>query len=372
MVKIVINKNENIDNIYIFQNNELVEKYSENINSKRMEGNIYLGKIQDIIPGMQVAFVNIGQEKNGIIHVRDLVPKVSNVTGNEEIDVSKYDITKMIKPNDNIIVQVKRDSTDIKGPKLTRDIKLVGEYIILMPFTKIYTVSKKIEDTYEEKRLLNIVTNDEFGVIVRTSAENQDKEKIKQDISKLINIWRKILNNADKVEAPFELFNNNGIIGKIITDFLPYDPIIETNDEKIKKIIENDVGVSVKLAKNEIIDKTNKKIWLKCGGYITIDETEALVSIDVNSSKYSGKKNIDETFFEVNKEAAIEIARQIRLRDLGGIIIIDFIDMNNDEDREKIRKIFINETKKDRTKIQVMEFTKLGLLELTRKQIFKK
>lgn len=377
-VKIIINKENNYNNIYVYEDNVLVERYTEDINSKRLEGNIYLGKVSKVMSGLQAAFVDIGHEKNGLIHLKDIIPKVSMITGNENIDISNYSINDCINAGDKIIVQVKRDSADLKGAKLTKDIKLISKYVVLMPYTKFYTISKKIVNQDEKNRLLSIAKEkidkiDNMGIIIRTSAENQDDLKIKEDIEYLLKLWKEINNKANSVELPTELLDYNGLVGKLITDFGPFDPEIETNSVEIKNQILKNYNIQKVVVKENILDeKIDSKIWLKCGGFIKIDETEALIAIDVNSGKYNGKRDVEETFFNVNKEAAIEIEKQLRLRDLGGIIVIDFIDMDNDEDREKIRQIFMEETKKDRSKVQVLEFTKLGLLELTRKQIFNK
>ena len=380
-IKIVINAEEKDLKINVFQDATLVEEYNEKMETKRLEGNIYLGKVTDIYKAMQSAFVDIGEDKNGLIHLKDIMPKQSPITGNEKVDLDKFKISDYIKQNENVIVQVKRDSAGTKGAKLTKDIKIIGEYVVLMPFSKFYTVSKKIDNVNEKNRIKEIVINTlnkdvktkNMGFIIRTSAENQEKSIIENEVNELITKFNLILEKASKNEGPCILYDNGGIIGKIITDFLPYNPIVETNDSKIKEEIQkNYKNINVNFTNNNIKHELKNKVWLKCGGYIIIDHTEALIAIDVNSGKCIDKKNNNATVLEVNEEAAIEIAKQIRLRDLGGIIVIDFIDMDTDEDREKIKQIFIREAQKDRSKVQVVEFTKLGLLELTRKQIFKK
>lgn len=380
-IKIVINAEEKDLKINVFQDATLVEEYNEKMETKRLEGNIYLGKVTDIYKAMQSAFVDIGEDKNGLIHLKDIMPKQSPITGNEKVDLDKFKISDYIKQNENVIVQVKRDSAGTKGAKLTKDIKIIGEYVVLMPFSKFYTVSKKIDNVNEKNRIKEIVINTlnkdvktkNMGFIIRTSAENQEKSIIENEVNELITKFNLILEKASKNEGPCILYDNGGIVGKIITDFLPYNPIVETNDSKIKEEIQKDYkNIKVNFTNNNIKQELKNKVWLKCGGYIIIDHTEALIAIDVNSGKCTDKKNNNATVLKVNEEAAIEIAKQIRLRDLGGIIVIDFIDMDTDEDREKIKQIFIKEAQKDRSKVQVVEFTKLGLLELTRKQIFKK
>ncbi len=385
MYNILINKDKtsNMTNIVVVQDGKVVEIYNEALNEERLEGNIYLGKVKNIMPGMQSAFIDIGESKNALVHIKDLIPKASNVTGNVFEDTSKMNISKIIKSGDEILVQVKRDCNKQKGPRVTTDIKLYGRFIILLPCSKFITISQKIEDKEEEKRLKNIVKNSlpkEYGAIIRTVAKDRKEEEIKKEINFLISMWNSILKNSDSMKnkkmAPIQIFNNSGITGKIITD------LAENNLEKIytneKELKDNYIDLKDKI---EIIDNPlekfeakkymnpNRKIWLNCGGFITIDCTEALTAIDVNSAKFTGKRDLEKTVLKVNLEATEEIAKQVRLRDIGGIIIIDYIDMDNEEDREKVRNYMIECFKKDRSKVQVMEFTKLGLLEITRKHI---
>jgi len=374
--KLVICKNKENADIFVYNEGNLIEQYQEQFENKRLEGNIYYGKVTNVVKGMQSAFINIGTEKNAFIHIHDLIEKDENIEKKENM----LDISKIIKQNDNIIVQIKRDCSNNKGPRVTKDIKLVGKYIILMPFSTFITVSKKINDIDERKRLITAITTymknkkEKYGIIARTSAEGQEEELIKEDIDNIINKWNEILKKSKKINPPFELYNNNGIIGKLINDFQPLGLEIVTNNEEIlnfvKKIDKNQ-EITLDATINEEIN-INRKVYLNCGGFITIDQTEALTAIDVNSGKFTGKDNLEETIVKVNLEAATEIAKQIRLRDLGGIIIIDFIDMKKIEDIEKVRNRMEEEIKKDRSKIQILEFTKLGLLEITRKHILGK
>lgn len=374
--KLVICKANDIINVCVYQQGELIEQYQEQFENKRLEGNIYYGKVTNIVKGMQSAFINIGTNKNALIHIHDLIQKDENIAENEK----NCDISKLIKPNQNIIVQIKRDCNNNKGPRVTKDVKLAGKYIILMPHSTFITVSKKINDEEERKRLIEIVTshmkdkNQEYGTIVRTSAEGKNAELIKKDLEDLVKKWNEILEKSKNAEPPVELYNNNGIIGKLINDFEPMGLEIITNDNEIYEFIkgiDNECNVTVDTELNVEVNK-NRKIYLNCGGFITIDETEALTAIDVNSGKFTGKDNLEETIVKVNLEAATEIAKQIRLRDLGGIIVIDFIDMSKSESIEKVRNRMQEEIKKDRSKIQILEFTKLGLLEITRKHILGK
>ncbi len=384
MYNILINRDEEKTIIAVVQNGDLVEIYNEKLSEKRLEGNIYLGKVRNIITGMQSAFIDIGEIKNALVHIKDIIPKASNVTGNSLEDTSKVNIKDIIKSGEEVLVQVKRDCNEQKGPKVTKDIKINGKFVIFMPYSKFITVSQKIQDENEKERLKAIVKEvlpKKYGIIIRTASNGRQKEEIQNEIKMLMKIWNGVLKNVEAVKnkkiAPVRIFDNSGMVGKIITDLAENDlEKIYTNVKEIKdnyvdledriEIVENPLekfGVNNKI-------EPNRKIWLKCGGFITIDKTEALTAIDVNSGKFTGKKDLEKTVLKVNLEATKEIAKQIRLRDIGGIIIIDYIDMENTEDMEQVRNYMIECTKEDRSKVQVMEFTKLGLLEMTRKHIF--
>ena len=398
MREILVNVDEqNNKTIVVIENGKLIEKYQENYGEERLEGNIYLGKVENVLLGMQAAFVDIGKEKNTFIHIRDIIPKASNETGNKNEPLNKHNIKNYIKTGMPILVQIKKDATSKKGAIVSTHINLSGRYAVLMPNSNFITISKKIEKETEKNRLLKIVKEivpQNYGIIIRTSAEEKSEEEIKRDINNLIITWQEIVNKYEKVKkqttfTPQLIYKNQGIIEKLIIDLIDQDlSKVIVNDEKtyenIKKVLEKialetDVKVELKKEKNilniyeiqEQLEKANnRKIWLKCGGFITIDKTEALTAIDVNSGKYVGTKKKKKTIFTVNKEATIEITKQIRLRDIGGIIIIDYIDMENKEDKAKILEILEENLKKDRSKTQVIGFTPLDLLEMTRKHMW--
>lgn len=395
MQEILIEKQEDKKVIALLSNGKLEEVYEEKDTSSRLEGNIYLGIVKDILPGMQAAFVDIGKEKNTFIHIKDILPKVSQITGNKNEDLEKYDIKKYIQRDEPILVQVKKDSTSLKGAKISTDIHIPGRFVVVMPKDKFITISKKIEDEKERERLLKIVkeaVEDNVGIIVRTAAQGKSKEELSLDIKNTIQKWNQIQEKSKKAiksRKPQELYKSNSILEKILLDTI--DNGIEkvwVNDkniyEEVKKCIEQidkDSNVKVELKNtdnlldmydtDDQIEKAKaRKVWLKCGGFITIDKTEALTAIDVNSGKFTGKQNLEETVLKVNKEASKEIAKQLRLRDIGGIIIIDYIDMQEGESRQEVLETLKEELKNDRSKTQVIEFTKLNLLELTRKHMF--
>ena len=387
MQEIIINKTENLKKIMLLQDGKLVEYYEEKSEYKRLEGNIYLGKIRNILPGIQAAFVDIGEGKNTFIQVKDLMPKQDQT---KETTVQIKDIKEIAKPGMNIIVQVKKDASLSKGARVSTHISLTGKYIVFMPETDIITISKKIENEEKKIKLKEEVQKllpKNTGAIIRTSAENVDINEIEDEINSLNNEWNKIKKHATENNEIQLLYKVESIESKIIKDTLSQEiSKITVDDEEelnaINKILENlKQEKNIKLEKVEnALDKYSletqiekmghRKVYLKCGGFITIDKTEALTAIDVNSGKYTGKENQEATILKVNEEATIEIAKQLRLRDIDGIIIIDYIDMKLEESKKEILELLKKEIKQDRSKIQILEFTKLNLLELTRKHMF--
>lgn len=401
MKEIIINKNEDSSSlIALFENGKLVEKYDEMQDTKAFEGNIYCGIVKDILPGMQSAFIDIGENRNAFIHIKDVIPKVSNTTGNKDENLEKYKIKDYLKTNTPVLVQIKKDEENKKGARVSKHISLTGRLCVLMIGVKFITVSQKIENNEERERLKELATeilsdkydNEEYGLILRTGAMYKDKEEIRQDVEKLIKLWKEIkktYNNVSKENKPCLILKNYDVTSKFLTSVLETDidriivnseETYETIKEYLKSINKENVDlilnttedlIEIHDLKDQIEKMAERKIWLKCGGFITIDKTEALTAIDVNSGKFTGKKNSNKenTIVKVNKEATIELARQLRLRNISGIIVVDYIDMESEEDRQEIINLLIKELKKDRSKTQIMGFTKLDLLELTRKKI---
>lgn len=398
MQEIIINVNDKKEKlIALVENGKLIEKYEEVENHTMLESNIYAGKVINILPGMQAAFVDIGQGKNTFIHIRDIIPRASNETGNKNEQLSKYDIKNYIKPGMPILVQVKKDSTNKKGPRVSTHINLPGRFVVIIPKAEFITISQKIENEKEKERLKDIVKSNlpkGYGAIVRTSAYGKNTDIIKKDIDMLVEKLEKVAGKYKEIESnktefkPQLLYKNEGMVNKFVIDVIDQSAEkIWTNDEneysKIAQLIK-DIGnvekVKIELKKNDLLrmydldeqieQLNNRKIWLKCGGFITIDKTEALTAIDVNSGKYVGNKDLEQTVFTVNKEASMEIAKQLRLRDIGGIIVIDYIDMEKQENKDNITQILKESLKKDRSKTQVIGFTPLNLLEMTRKHMY--
>ncbi len=390
MTEIFIQKSNDKREIALVEEDKLIEYYEENENSNRNEGNIYIGIVRDIIKGMEAAFVDIGTNKNSFIHLKDILPKVDETKTHEE---QKLEITDVIKPKQKILVQVKKDSNSKKGARVSTHINLPSKYIVLMPNTDIITVSQKIEDKKEQQRLIKLVKNnlsEGNGAIIRTLAEGKEQEII-DDIKKIEKVWRNITQTSiDPEENKAKLlYKSKDILEKILMDLMDENIsriVVNSQAEKsrIEKILNENkeyknIKVELKKQKDilEIYDlrkqvekSENRKVWLKCGGFITIDNTEALTAIDVNTGKFTGTNNdLQQTILKVNEEATIEIAKQLRLRDIGGIIIVDYIDMAKEQDKQNILALMKKELKNDRAKTQVEGFTKLDLMELTRKHI---
>lgn len=394
MKEIIINTSKDKRIITVVEDTKLIEKYEENEETKRLEGNIYLGKITDVLPGMQAAFVDIGDERNAFLHIKDILPKKSNETGNKNEDFSKYNIKDYVRVGMPVIVEVKKDKTDKKGAKVSTNLNIAGKFVVLIPDSEFITISQKIENVDEVNRLKEIVKNcniKKYGIIIRTSAENIDENSIREDISSLIKTYENINENAKELKnsnsfEPIVLFEKGNIIQRLLLDIgnQNLENIIVNDEnlcESLKEFIkEKNLKINIKyIEKEDILDMydlnkqiekiSNRKVWLKCGGFITIDKTEALTAIDVNTGKFTGKESIEQTVLKVNSEATIEIAKQLRARDIGGIVVIDYIDMDTKEDEEIIQKLLEDYLKKDRAKTQVIGFTKLHLLEMTRKHI---
>ena len=388
MLELIIDKNKDLETVCLTENGKLLEIYKndQNQENNRLEGNIYVGKIADIVPGMQAAFVDFGEDKKGFIHFKDAIPQVDEKIEKTVIP-SNIDIRKVLKPDEKILVQIKKDSNEVKGAKVSTHISLPSKYIVFMPNTSIITISQKIVDEKQKTRLINIAESnlpENTGIVIRTLAEKVTDEEIIKDIKKCINKWQKIQEDYNKTANPKLIYESESVAEKIIID-LKLDKIVTNNKkifEKIKGMLEiESIDVpNVELSNekdllefyelNKQIDKSiNRKIWLNCGGFITIDKTEALTAIDVNTGKFTGSKDLEATIFKVNKEATIEIARQLRLCDIGGIIIIDYIDMKKEENKKAIENLLKEELKSDRAKTQVEGFTKLNLMEMTRKHI---
>ncbi len=395
MKEILVDVGFNQTRVALLENNELAEIYIDIDKGNQIVSNIYKGRVTNVLPGMQAAFVDIGFDKNAFLFVKDAQPFASfdeiEVCANSDRVSKDYHIKDLLRINQEIIVQVTKEAIDKKGPRITTHITIPGRYLVLMPFVDFVGVSRRIENDEERERLRKLANankKDGFGLIVRTAAVGCSEEDFEADVIFLKKIWHNISEKYRNVIAPAIIHKDLTLVYRTVRDlFTPdVDTLIINNQEVYNKVIEileitspnMKSRVSLILRKPDIFDQYNienkinglasRKVWLKNKGYIIIDQTEALTSIDVNTGKFVGSSDLGDTVYRTNYEAAKEIAKQIRLRDIGGIIIIDFIDMVNKDHIEEILNVLKLTLKKDRTKTNVLGMTQLGLVEMTRKK----
>ena len=360
----ILEKNQNI---YVLEKDNLVEKYNilDDINS--LEGNIYVSKVKDVKKGLEMAFVDIDREKMGVIPF------------SEYYKTSEEDMLNILKTGNEIVVQIKRGEIEEKGAKLTTEISLAGEYLIYLPYSKngVY-ISSKMENIDEKKRLRKIVQNilpKNTGAIIRTEAKWRTQLELQKDLEKILIKWKEIDSKIkSEDEVPRVVYQNDQLIDKIITN-ITIDKIekivtdnIETREKysnKVHVIYQEEFEIISDIQK-QIDVSENRKIWLKSGGYIAIDKTEALTAIDVNSGKYVSKSSAESTFLKVNMEATYEIAKQLRLRNISGMIVVDYINMEDEFNMLEIFNEMKELLKQDRIKSEVYGFTKMNLFEIVR------
>lgn len=356
-------------------------------------GNIYLGQVENVLPGMQAAFVNIGLEKNSFLYVEDAIPSDSRRLAEErERGADKErSISDLVKKGQQIIVQIFKEPSGTKGARVTMQPSLPGRYLVLLPCGNYIAVSRRIENEEERERLKELIRADlpaNMGVIIRTVAEHAEHQVLLGELRSLLKTWRRIQGWAVKSSAPALLHSDMDLLERTIRDTNPadVDRILAGDEDSFDKVSEVVDSIAPALKSKIRLEESRdlfldhdvyaqieralqRKVWLKSGGYIIIDQMEALTAIDVNTGKYVGERSLNDTVFKTNMEAVSEIARQLRLRNIGGIVIIDFIDMDNAEDKNRLLAALEEEMKKDRIRITVMGITQLGLVELTRKKI---
>ena len=378
--------------IAVLEGRNLIEHYVSRPadDVAQIHGNIYLGKVQNVLPGMEAAFVDIATPKNAVLYRGDLQFDAEDVEGG----ASNARIEQILKPRQTIICQVTKNPIAHKGARLTQEVSLPGRFVVLIPNSSTYGISKRLDDS-ERKRLRNIldkVKPPEHGVIVRTAAEGVTSEEISSDVRRLLSQWDQIEALASSAQAPALLYREPDMAVRVIRE--------EFNDNYRSVVIDdealfNDVhsyvsSISPALADRiELYDRDveplsiferhhvheqvhkalDRKVWLPSGGSLIIEHTEALTVIDVNTGKNVGSKSLEETVYRNNLEAAVEIAKQLRLRDIGGIIVIDFIDMEIKGNRDDVVRVFRDALARDKTRTQVFDISELGLVEMTRKRI---
>ncbi len=379
--------------IALLEDRELMEIYIEGQEDQSIVGNIYKGKVENVLPGMQAAFIDIGTNKNAFLYIKDILPSMCHYEEEEsEIQEESYNISDLLKPSEEILIQVIKDPIDNKGARVTTHITLPGRCAVLMPTVDYIGVSKKIEDETERKKLKEIaihVKPDNMGIIIRTAGRYSEESDFKSDVDFLLELWKGISEKQHQTQAPVLLHKDINLFFRILRDMFTgeIDKLIINDKEfyyEALKIMDH----MDPLLKNKVeyfnkgydifdyyhieekIEKLlNKKVWLKSGGYIVIEQTEALTAIDVNTGKFIGSKDLHDTVLKTNIEAAKEIARQLRLRDIGGMIIVDFIDMEDEEHKNIVIEVIKKALKKDKSKSCVWGLTHLGLLEMTRKKV---
>lgn len=391
MNRIIINVNNFQKRAAIIEEGRVVEVLTEREDESNIIKNIYKGRVANVLPGMESAFVDIGLEKNSFLFVDDLrefEEKYLNGIVN-----SGKPIEDLLTVGDKVVVQVLNVPRGTKGARVTTNFTIPGKYLVLMPNSDHIAISKKIKDEDERARLQEIfeeIKPAKMGVIIRTAAQGKSVYHFEKEISYLVKKWEDIEKKIAKAKIGEVLYNDNSIVTTILRDILSsdIDELVVDNEEVYWEIIdyinafsENNFRTKVKLfdENRDIFDEYNvnkeiqkaldKNVWLDCGGYLVIEKTEALVSIDVNTGKNTGSFNLEKTVLNTNLDAAREIPKQLRLRNLSGIIIIDFIDMKLQEDKDLVLQQLDAELKKDRTKNNIVHFTDLGLVEMTRKRV---
>jgi ribonuclease G len=388
--EILINIGINEVRVAILEDGNLVEFTVERQDEQRRAGNIYLGKVENVLPGMQAAFINIGEEKNAFIYIDDVLSRDSE-TGNTEHS-KNLSIKDLLHEGQELMVQMIKEPIGTKGARVVTQVTIPGRYLVYIPTIEYIGVSRRIENEAERERLKNVVASFKgpgSGLIIRTAAEEVEAAELQSDYEFLVNVWKKIQKKVKKGPCPSLLYRDHDLLYRILRDYLSKDVNCLMIDEaeafskatELVKSLAPSCKNRIQLYNNEIplfeafnvdlqLEKAlKKKVWLDCGAYLVFDQTEALAVIDVNTGKFTGSINLEDTVFQTNLMAATEIARQIRLRNLGGIIIVDFIDMVSDDERAKVIAKLNSELQRDKTKVNILGFTSLGLLEITRKKV---
>lgn len=371
--------------IAVLEERVLVEHYVTHRQDTSYVGNIYLGRVQNVLPGMEAAFVDIGKGRNGVLYAGEVNYDEADLDG----ELPRIEQT--LKPGQAALVQVTKDPMGTKGARLTQLLSIAGRYCVLAPGDGMLGISRKLTDEERERlrKILKAIKPDEYGLIVRTAAEGATAEQLEADVARLVRIWEQVHQRAAKAKPLEPVYEEPDLVIRVIRDvFGPEFTELVVDSEDLGAQVRTylaDVSpelvdrVSVYSGKQNILDAyeiTNqirraleKKVWLKSGGYLIVEKTEAMWVIDVNTGKFVGEHNLEETVLKNNIEAAVEITRQLRLRDMGGIIVIDFVDMLLPANREEVLKRFKRELARDKTKSRVMEISKLGLVQMTRKNV---
>ena len=418
--EIIINTIGDETRIAITEDGLLTEYFVEQADSQRSVGDIYLGRVAKVIPGIKAAFIDVGHKQDAFLHFSDIDPKIEELNaliGDEDTDVdideeeeennheklpaqtqSNYQRTiqnlPKIEKGKEIIVQVTKEPVGNKGFRVTTRITLPGRFLVLLPFDNKIGVSKKIHDPRKRKRLRRIVRSmipEGFGVIVRTVAANEDEETIKEELNRLLETWKEIEQTIKNEKAPALVYKDVSTISSVIRDLFNYEVSkVVVDSKKIYKQLKDylrqvhpelEDRVELYKGKEPIFDvfgiepqlriAMSRKVPLPSGGHIVIDQTEAMTVIDVNTGKYAASMHQELNSLKIDLEAAREICRQVRLRDIGGIIIIDFIDLEEEKNKKKVFDELKKEFRKDRAKVSILPMTEFGLVQITRQRVRK-
>jgi ribonuclease G len=386
MKQLIVHGTPELTQAALLDDGRLVELDSQYSLDKQKAGSMYMGKITNVLPGMQAAFVDVGLSKNAFLYIDDMLP----VHLDKQPKV-KPSITELAEIGQTLMVQVSKEAEGTKGARVTTHFSIPGRWIVYMPDADYIAISRKIENDPERLRLKQIMGSlrrPGEGLIVRTSAHGQTEEALWQDLQDLREQWQSIIHKSESSEGPAQIYQDLDLLPRLARDVITGDVIeiwIDNNSiyEELKSLLRNrspqwQGKISFYDRKMPLFDhfriseelnrSFRRKIWLPSGGYLILDQTEALTVIDVNTGKYTGEVNLEQTVYEINREAAEEIPRLLRLRNIRGIIIVDFIDMELETNRSSIMDLITKAARKDRSKTVVVGWTKLGLLEMTRKR----
>ncbi|HBL30100.1 MAG TPA: Rne/Rng family ribonuclease [Acidobacteria bacterium] len=399
--KMLIESDPHQTRIAILEDDRLTEIFVERHRHRGLVGNVYKGRVTRVLPGMQAAFVDVGLERDAFLYVSDVA---GDVEAMEELEIEEPrsdeppashppapSIDELLKPGQEIIVQVVKDPLPNKGARISTHVTLPGRYLVLLPTVRHFGVSRRIEDETERELLLALISQlagGSSGLIVRTVGEGKGPEEFESDFAYLSRLWERTRHRAGRVAAPTLLHQDLDLALRVVRDMLrpdfsvlwvdgeeTYERIVEFLDQvqpslvgKVKLFRQGATLFEQFGIEEQIEAALKSKVWLKSGGYIVINQTEALVAIDVNTGRFVGQSNLEDTVLQTNLEAVQEIVRQIRLRDLGGIIVIDLIDMVEPAHREEVFGALEGELRKDRAKTKMLNISEFGLVEITRKR----
>lgn len=368
----------------VLEGDAIVEHYVAGPPDASFVGNIYLGRVQNVLPGMEACFVDIGKPRNGVLYASEV-----GIPGDEGADIPR--IETVLKSGQPILVQVTKDPMRSKGARLTALVSIAGRHLVLVPNARSVGVSRRLPEG-ERERLREAAQElrpEDHGLIVRTAAEGAQEADLRRDLHRVLASWRDIEATAAKSEAPALVYQEPELEWRVLRDLfnrevtrcIVDDRALESRIRSYVRSTTPELEGRIELYKGDLpifeefrvleqIRKSlDRKVWLPSGGHFVIERTEAMTVIDVNTGKYVGKSFLEETVFRTNKEAAVEIVRQLRLRDIGGIIVIDFIDMDDANNRAELERIFAMELERDRTRTQVFPISPLGLIQMTRKNV---